>query len=440
MTMTGQDNRPNHSRASLRRHLLISLLLGLALVGGVGGWAYSSSLASAVITSGKVVVDSNVKKVQHSTGGIVGEILVRDGDTVSAGQVLLRLDETMTLANLKIIKATLAQLLVRRARLEAERGGAQDFDVPEEALALVPDGELARLFVGERALFNNRGEALAGMRSQLSARKEQLREESAGLDVQIAAADEMIALIEQELVGVAELYQKQLVGIQRVSALKRDLAEITGNRGSFLASRAQAEGRASEIELQILQLDQDMRKEVATELTEIERSIAEYQERRIAAEDQLRRVDIRAPQSGRVYRLGVHTIQGVINPGEVLMLIVPDGDELDVEAPLDTRHIDQVYVGQPVTLRFAAFNQQTTPEIEGVVTMVAPDLVSDDRTGQAFYPLRIRPDSDSLTKLGNMSLYPGMPVEIFIRTGERSVMSYLFKPMMDQIAHAMREP
>lgn len=430
----------NHSRMSLRKHLLLSGLLALFLVGGVGGWAYSSNLASAVITSGTVVVDSNVKEVQHADGGIVGEILVRNGDYVEAGEVLIRLDQTLTLANLKIVRATLAQLLVRRARLEAERDGEDDFTVPPEAIEMMEDGEASRIVTGERKLFESRRRALEGMKKQLRARVEQLREEIAGLDVQIKSADEMIALIEKELEGLTSLYEQKLVSLQRLSELRRDLVEVVGNRGSYVASRAQAQGRISETELQILQLDQDTRKEVAAELTEVERSIAEYEERRVAAKDQLRRVEIRAPQSGRVYQLSVHTVNGVINPGEVLMLIVPEDDLLEVEAPLGTQYIDQVYPGQPVTLRFSAFNQQTTPEVDGVVTMVAPDMVTDERTGQTYYPLRITPDSESLEKLGDLSLYPGMPAEVFIKTGERSVMSYLLKPLTDQIQHAFREP
>ncbi len=411
----------------------------MLLVGGVGGWAATSSLASAVITSGKVVVDSNVKKVQHPSGGVVGELLVRDGDRVEKGQVLLRLDETMTLANLKIVNVTLAQLLVRRARLEAERDGLTAFDVPQQARDLTTGSETARMLESERKLFENRLVATEGMKAQLGARKAQLKEEVAGLTVQIESAEELVALLDNELAGVNDLYEKKLVSIQRVTQLKRDRAEFSGNLGAYIAARAQAAGRSSEIDLQILHIDQERRATVAGELTEAERSIGEYEERRIAAEDQLRRIDVRAPISGRVYQLQVHTEQGVINPADVLMLIVPDGDALDVEAPIGTQYIDQVRVGQKVSLRFSAFNMQTTPEVEGEVTVIAPDHVVDERTGFASYPLRIRPDPESLARLKGMSLYPGMPVEVFIKSGERTVFSYLLKPALDQIEHAFRE-
>ena len=427
------------SRRSLRRHLVVAGALAALLVGGVGGWAATSRLASAVVTTGTVIVHTNVKKVQHPTGGIVGELLVRDGDRVEAGQVLMRLDETMTLANLRIIKATLAQLLVRRARLEAERNGDADFTIPDEALALVPDGEAERFVAGERNLFESRQKALDGLKAQLTSRKAQLDEEVEGLTVQIESAEELIALIDEELKGITDLYEKKLVSIQRVTLLKRDRAEFSGNLGAYIAGRAQAAGRASEIDLQILQLDQDQRKAVSAELTEVERNIAEYQERRIAAEDQLRRIDIRAPIGGRVYQLAVHTVQGVINPGDVLMLIVPDSDVLDVEAQIATQYIDQISVGQEVSLRFTAFNQQITPEVKGKVTVVAPNLVVDERTGNGFYPLRIRPDPESLAQAGDLALYPGMPAEVFIKSGERSVFSYLVKPFMDQMRHAFRE-
>ena len=433
------SSKPSDSRKSLRRHVMLAGTLAALLVGGVGGWAATSSLASAVITSGTVVVDSNVKKVQHPSGGIVGELLVRNGDKVEAGQVLLRLDQTLTMANLKIIKATLAQLYVRRARLEAERDGLADFEVPQPTSDLASGGETERIVDSERKLFENRRRATEGMKAQLVTRKEQLKEEVKGLTVQIESAEELIGLIDQELEGIVELYEKKLVSIQRVTQLKRDRAEFSGNLGSYIAARAQASGRSSEIDLQILQIDQDQRATVAGELTEVERNIAEYEERRIAAEDQLRRIEIRAPIAGTVYQLQVHTEQGVINPADVLMLIVPEDDELDVQAAIGTQYIDQVYVGQKVSLRFSAFNMQTTPEVEGEVTMIAPDHVVDERTGFGSYPLRIRPDPESLAKLKGMELYPGMPVEVFIKSGERTVFSYLLKPALDQIQHAFRE-
>lgn len=434
-----EAKQTSESRKSLRRHVIIAGALSVLLVGGVGGWAATSSLASAVVTHGTVVVDSNVRKVQHPSGGIVGELLVRNGDKVDAGQVLLRLDETLTMANLKIIKATLAQLHVRRARLEAERDGAADFEVPQPTSDLAGGSETLRIVDSERKLFENRRRATEGMKAQLLTRKDQLSEEVKGLTVQIESAEELLSLIEEELEGITALYEKKLVSIQRLTQLKRDRAEFSGNLGAYIASRAQAAGRASEIDLQILQIDQDQRATVAGELTEVERNIAEYEERRVAAEDQLRRIEIRAPISGTVYQLQVHTEQGVINPADVLMLIVPDNDVLDVEAAIGTQYIDQVHVGQKVTLRFSAFNMQTTPEVEGEVTVIAPDHVVDERTGFGSYPLRIRPAPESLAKLKGMQLYPGMPVEVFIKSGERTVFSYLVKPALDQIEHAFRE-
>lgn len=439
--MTQIEHKPVNSRRSLARHITMVSIMALALVGGIGGWAFTTELSSAVVASGTVVVENNVKKIQHLNGGIVGALLVKEGDTVKAGQTLLTLDGTTVRASLSIVESTLAQLYARRARLLAEQTGADSFVIPEDLSQLMSaSGTPPKVLEeSERTLFESRRSALAGMKSQLQSRKGQLADETKGLTVQLSAIADALTLIEEELSGLDNLYGKGLVSKQRLTELKRNRAQLEGDRGERIASRAQAEGRSSEIDLQILQLDEDRRSENAKELTDVEAKIAEYEDRRIAAQDQLKRLAITSPIDGRVYQLAVHTINGVINPGEVLMLVVPQSDGLTVEAKIATHDIDQIYAGQSVEVRFSAFNQRTTPSVDAEVVTIAPDLVTDQRTGASYYPLRIRPKQESLAKLKGLSLYPGMPAEVYVKIADRTVISYLAKPLTEQMQRTFRE-
>jgi HlyD family secretion protein len=426
------------AKASIRSHLLAGLAVVALLAGCVGGLAATTELAGAVIAPASLVVDTNVKKVQHPTGGVVGELRVRDGDKVKAGDIVVRLDETITQANLAIVVKSLNELQARLARLEAERDNTDKIVFPAELLARGADADVARTIGGERNLFEFRRSARAGQKAQLRERISQLKEEIQGLSGQTAAKKREIELIGQELEGVRDLWRKNLVQIQRVTALERDAARLEGERGQLIAATAQAKGKISEIELQILQIDQDLRSEVAKDLREVQGKIAELVERKVAAQDQLKRIDIRAPQNGMVHQSTVHTVGGVITPGEAIMLIVPEADALTVEAKLAPQDIDQVRVGQTAALRFSAFNQGTTPELDGVVSRVSADLTTDQRTGAAYYVVRITLSDREIARLGGLRLVPGMPVETFIRTGERTVLSYVMKPFTDQITRSFR--
>lgn len=437
--MTDMQTKPVNSRRSLARHMTAVLVLSTALVVGIGGWAATTELSSAIVAGGTVVVENNVKKIQHLTGGIVGELLVKEGDRVEAGQVLIRLDGTTVRANLSIVQNTLAQLYARRARLLAEQTDAKDFQIPEDLEKLTTGNAAQVLEDGERKLFVSRVNALDGMKSQLASRKEQLADETEGLTVQLGAIDDALKLIAEELSGLEKLYKDGLVSMQRVTTLKRERAQLEGDRGARLAARAQAAGKSSEIDLQILQLGEDRRTEIAKDLTDVEAKISEYEDRQVAALDQLKRLDIRSPLAGRVYQLAVHTVNGVINPGEVLMLVVPEADNLTVEAKVAPHDIDQIRVGQPTELVFSAFNQRTTPVIDGEVVTIAPDLVTDQRTGVSYYPLRVRPKPESLKKLKGLTLYPGMPAEVFMKIADRTVISYLAKPLTEQMRRTFRE-
>jgi HlyD family secretion protein len=296
-----------------------------------------------------------------------------------------------------------------------------------------------RAITTERRLFDLRREAREGQRAQLRERISQLREEVAGYTGQATAKSREIEYVYQELEGVRELWKKNLVPMTRLTSLQRDAARLEGERSQLLGATAQAKGKMTEIELQIMQIDQDLRTEVGKEISEVRSKISELVERKVAAEDQLKHIDIRAPQSGKVHQLSVHTVGGVIAPGEQIMLIVPDADTLTAEVRIAPLDIDQVHLGQKAYLRFSSFNQRTTPEIEGEVTMVSADLTQDQRSGASYYVVRIAPSAAGLAQLGENTLVPGMPVDTFLRTGNRTALSYLIKPLRDQARRAFTE-
>jgi HlyD family secretion protein len=417
-----------------------TLVASVALVFGVGGWATFTDISAAVIAPGQLVVETDVKKVQHPTGGVVGELLAREGQRVAAGDVLIRLDETQTRANLDIVLKAMDELSARRARDEAERDGLKTITFPPDLVARIDtDPTVARLIDGESRLLAARVAGREGQKAQLRERVDQLRQEIAGLTKQAAAKDREINLIGHELTGVRDLYAKNLVPLSRVTALERDAARLEGERGQLVASTASARGKIAETELQILQIDGEMRTEVGKDLAEIRGKWSELREKRVAAEDQLKRVELRAPQDGFVHQMSVHTVGGLVVPSEPAMLIVPASDQLLVEVRVQPQDIDNVRVGQKAVLRFPAFNTRTTPEIDGEVVRVSADVTQDPKTGQSYYTARIRIREDQKDRLKGLRLVPGMPVESFTQIGERSVLSYLTKPLTDQIAKAWKE-
>jgi HlyD family secretion protein len=427
------------TRRSIRRNIFAGVTVVAILVGAVGGWAGTTALSGALIASGSVVVDSNVKKVQHPVGGVVGELRVRDGDRVKAGDIVVRLDETVTRANLAIITKGLDELSARKARLVSERDGADAIVFPDQLAKRKGEPEVAQIMEAERKLFELRRSARSGQKAQLREQSAQLREEIVGLSAQQQAKIKEITLIRRELEGVRDLFKKNLIPISRLTQLEREATRLEGEQAQLIATVAQAKAKIAEIELKIIQIDQDLSSEVAKEMREFDAKIGEFVERKIAAEDQLQRVDIRAPQDGTVFQLSVHTVGGVISQGEAIMLIVPDADSLTVEAKVNPQDIEQVQLGQKTVLRFSAFNRATTPEINGQVSRISADISTDQRTGQTYYTIRISIPPDELARLGEVKLVPGMPVECFIQTGERTVISYLLKPLRDQLMRTFRE-
>lgn len=427
------------ARRSIRAHLVVGLVVVMVLAGGFGGWASTAQISGALIAPGSIVVDSNSKKVQHPTGGVVGELKARDGDIVKAGDVVVRLDDTVTKASLAIVTKSLNGLWARAARLEAEQQGAEKITFPAMLLDNANDPDVKNVMASESKLFEVRLTGRIGQKAQLRERITQLNEEIAGLTALEEAKTREMVLVEKELVGVRGLYEQHLVQISRMTVLERDAARLAGERAQYVASRAQAKGKITETELQIIQVDKDVVSEVSKDLREANDKIGEAVERKIAAEDQLKRVDIRAPQDGMVAQSNVHTVGGVITAGDAIMMIVPQADDLSVEAKVNPQDIDQLQIGQKTVLRLSAFNQRTTPELNGTVSRISPDTVTDQRTGQSTYTIRISLPPEEVKRLGNVKLIPGMPVEAFVQTGDRTMMAYLVKPLHDQLMRAFRE-
>ena len=423
-------------------------LRGLALAGGaglalfagtVGVWAVATTLSGAVIASGQFVVDGNVKKVQHSTGGIVGELRVREGDRVEQDQVVIRLDDTVTRANLQVVVKQLDELAARRGRVEAERAGKDAITFAAELTARRHEPEIAELIGAETSLFEARAAARDGQKAQLSARIGQLGDEIAGLKAQQVGRDRQAVLIEEELHGVRGLYAKNLVSLSRKAQLEREAASLDGQKGQLIASLAQAQGKIAETRLQIIQIDATLREEAMKELRDVQGKSAELVERRIAAEDQMKRIEIRSPSAGFVHQLAVHTVGGVITPAEPAMLVVPAEDALQLEARINPPDIDQITLGQEARIKVHAFNQRTTPELAGTVTRISADTSRDQQTGATFYTIRVSMPAAEFARLGQNRIAAGMQAEVFVRTDDRTPLEYIVKPLKDQIAKAFRE-
>jgi HlyD family secretion protein len=420
---------------TLRRHVLGVVAVAIVLVLSLGGWAATTEFAGAVIAPGQLVVNSNVKKVQHPTGGVVGELLVQEGGRVREGDIVARLDDTQARANLAILVKALDENAARAAREEAERDDSDHVEFPKELVQRINNPDVAKAIDGERKQFEMRRVGREGKRAQLKERIAQLRDEVRGNESQMKQVD----WVTKELAGVHDLWAKNLIPYARLTALEREKERLEGERGQLIAAIAQARGKMTETELQILQIDQDMRSEVGKDLAEIRAKTAELVEKKVAADDQLKRVDIRAPIDGTVFQQAVHTVGGVITTGEVLMLIVPEADALEAEVKVQPQDIDQVRLGQNAILRFPAFNQRTTPELNGEVNRVSADVAEDQKTGTRYYTVRIAIPASEIERLKGLKIVPGMPVECFIQTSPRTVMSFLVKPLHDQISRAFRE-
>lgn len=427
------------NRKSIRHHAIAIGAAVVFMLASMGIMGAATDMSGALISQGALVVESSVKKVQHPAGGVVKTLLVTDGARVNSGDLVIRLDETVAQANLSAVTKSLWELDARRARLQAERDGAAEIVFPDELTSLPADSPGTAIVSGERRFFQLRREASEGQQRQLREQVSQLKEQIVGLDDQLTAKKQETELLAKELTGVEQLWDQRLVSITRLVTLQRDSARLLGERGQLTASIAQAKGKISETELKILQIDQDFRSDVAKELADVRAKYAETFEKKVAARDQAEKLELRAPQTGVVHDLNVHTEGGVIAAGETIMTIVPDQDSLIVETRVPPQDIDQVKLGQLAVLRFTNFNQRTTPEIDGEVSRIGADVSREDKTGPTYFVVRIAIGRDQSAKLGAAHLMPGMPVEVFIRTGERTLLSYLMKPLADQMHRAFRE-
>ncbi|MGA7806498.1 HlyD family type I secretion periplasmic adaptor subunit [Bradyrhizobium sp.] len=427
------------TRWSFERELRTGLriLIVAAVLGG--GWLAFVPLAGAVVVPGNLVVQSNVKQIQHPTGGVVAEIKVQNGSRVSAGDLLVRLDATQAQANLQVVTKQLDEIRARIARLSAERDGLADITFPAELAARAGDDEVKSLLASEESLFKARAGARQSQKDLLQSQAEQLAQQIGGFESQLDAKAKQLDLIHGELTGVQDLYDKHLVPLTRLTSLQRDAAQIDGERGQMTSSIAETKSKIDSSQLQIVRIDQDFRSEVVKDLNEAQAKEAELAEHGIAARDQLDRIEIHSPTSGFVNQLSLHTIGGVIKAGETIMEIVPDADDLQVEAHVQPKDIDHVHTGQTAFVRFSAFNQRTTPQLNGTVSYVSADTGQDQQTHSPTYTVRVVLPEEERRRLNGAQLVPGMPAEVFMQTGSRTMMHYLFEPILDQLRRAFVE-
>ncbi len=421
----------NELRSGLRV-LIIAVAFG-------GGWATLVPLSGAVVIPGTLIAESNIKKVQHPTGGVVAAILAHDGMRVREGDVLVRLDDTQVRANLEVISKQLDEAKARIARLTAERDGSGEPPPFRQAGSGQRGKNAEQLMASEGSLFTARSDARRSQKDLLRNRIGQLNEEIAGMDAQIRSKQTQFELIARELEGVQTLYDKHLTPLTRLTSLQREAARLDGEREQLVSSIAETRAKISESDLQLVKLDQEFRADVMKDLRDSQDKEAELAERVVAAQDLLNRIDIRSPTAGVVHQLAVHTVGGVVGPAEVMMVVVPESDELQIDARLPANEIDQVRIGQSTLVRFSAFNQRTTPELRGSISHVSADTTHDPQSNASYYTIRVSLPASELRRLAGLQLVSGMPAEIFVETTSRTMMSYLFKPISDQLHRMFRE-
>ncbi|MBL8599372.1 MAG: HlyD family type I secretion periplasmic adaptor subunit [Devosia sp.] len=434
-------NAPLFDIASLKRHSVVGLLGVIGLFGGLTAWAAFTDIQGAVIAGGSLIVEGFSKQVQHADGGIVTEINVRNDDAVEEGQVLLRLDDTAIKASLAVVNAQRNEALVIETRLLAELAGESDFALPAELAPIKDDAEIASRYATQQEILAARVRDQSGKVSQLNEQISQLDHQIEGLDIQLKAAEKQYEVIAARTADMEGLYAKNLVEAGQVSTLQLQLASAEGEKGRLIAAIAQTKATIAEKALQIEQITTEFTQRALDELQRTRQALAEATQQKVAAEDRVARTTIRAPQAGIVHESIVHTVGGVVGSGQTLMMIVPQSDDLLVGIHIDPMDIDQIQTGQRVHLRFSSLDQRKTPEAWGHIEQVSPDLVVEQQTGRRYYTANVRIEAEDKAKLpANIKLLPGMPVEAFVTTGERSVLDYLIHPFVAELQLAFREP
>lgn len=418
----------------------VGILALAVLVLGLGLWSVRTELAGAIISQGVIEVQSNRQVVEHPDGGVVGEIFVRDGDAVAQGDMLLRLDDTFLASEKTIVESQLFELLARMTRLEAERDGADAAELSERLQDLHSREQIAPdLLAGQERLFDARVKTLTQQTEQLGKQTVQIENEIEGTQAQLVSLRTQVELIQSELKDQEGLLERGLTQASRVSALQREEASLLGEIGRLESAIARLEGEISSTEIRIVELNATRREEAITQLRDVQARVVELAERRLSLNERLSRLDIRAPVAGTVYDSQVFALQSVVQPGEPMLYVVPQDTPLLVAARVDALHVDQLHRGQEVALRFPAFNQRETPELNGQVMNVSADTFTDENTGFTFYRAEVIPDDGQLELLNGQELLPGMPVEAMIKTDERTPLSYLVKPLADYFYRAFRE-
>lgn len=422
-----------------RGAIIGGLIVLLVTFGGFGTWAAVAQLSSAVVTKGTVKVLSNRKKIQHLEGGIVKSILVKNGDMVEEGDVLLRLDKTQAEARADIINGRYYTVRAAIARLQAERDDADEVTFSDDMERLREDAAVAETFDGQIKLFEARRKTLDGELDLLRERVGQLEEEIHGLEAEVKSRSRQINLVKDELKGLRELHKKGYAPRTRILALEREAARLRGERGAQKAQIARARRLIGETKLKIIQTKQSYQERVITELRELQSQIMDLQERKHAADVWLTRTDIRATSHGVIVGMNVHAAGQVVQPGETILEIVPSDDVLIVEAPVRPLDRDDVLIGLPADVAFTGFSRRTTPKLKGEVVYVSADSLVDEQTGASYYVVRIAVSDEEVKRLGKRKLQPGMPADVFIKTGARTPFNYLIKPLTDSLSHAWRE-
>lgn len=431
----------NGGTAAVDRSMRAYQWLGMAVIVGLfvvlGGWASLAAISSAVIVPGTVAVAGHPKKVQHLEGGIVSEILVKNADIVAAGDPLLRLDPTETNVNLQIVQGQIAELNALRARLKAELQRAAELPMPGK-IATDATIDVREIWQDQAKLLKSRREARLGKEQQLAERIQQMEQVVVGLDAQRVSLDQQLALIKDELDGLLILDRQNLVPKSKLAAVQREAARLDGQRGQHLSEIARTKVQITETRLQIVEYQQQTETEIVQELRDTEAKLAEVREKETAMASRVKRLTLLAPIGGIVHKLNVHTVGGVVPPGETMLEIVPQEEALVLDGRLDPSFVDQVTPGQSVGIRLVALDQKETPEIDGEVVSIAPDVRQDNPQTPPYYAMRVKIDDISLADVTGR-LVPGMPVELLVRGTNRTVLTYLVKPLTDRIAHTFRE-